>query len=342
MDQLKDPLALEGWQQFNCEKWGLHPASLRVSTNGSNLPAVEVKCFLNEKGHLFTPPLTPYVPVFFYPTPTKSSHRIERQWLEVSELLVQRMLRFGLSNYLLLPPRISDVRAWQWGGYRVRVRYTFFLDLPYDNRDLDQTIRNRYRRASKEGYTCSRTDKMADVLHCLEGTAERQGLECRLSKRDLELARNLLGSESFRTYVCYSLDGTPVSTQVALFNAGSYALDWLAGTVSTHLNRGVVQLLTKYMLDDLQAVGATGIDLVGANIPGVSIAKANWGARLIPFYRIESQGLKQVVSALREWWRFYQAPKRPLVDTSGSLSKYSGTVAQTEDAVAEPITKSHR
>jgi len=340
MDELRGPLALEGWLEFNREKWKLHPTSLKVSANGSQLPAVEVKCLLNEKGQICTPPLTPYVPVFFHPTPTKAAHRVGRQWLEVSELLVREMTHLGLSNYILLPPYISDIRAWQWAGYPVRVRYTLLLDFPYDSRNMDQCVRNRCRHASREGYTCRRTENMGEVVKCLEGTAGRQGLESQLSEADLDRARNLMGSESFRTYVCYSPDGTPVSTQVALFSVGTYALDWLAGTMSTHLYRGVAQLLTKYMLDDLDASGATGIDLVGANIPGVSIAKATWGARLVPFYRIESQGAVQVVNAFREWWKFYRAPKLPLIVTSGSLQKYTDALAEPEESAAEPMTKS--
>lgn len=331
MNELTDPLACEGWLEFNREKWNLRPATLKVSPNGSSLPAVEVKCLFNEKGQIYTPPLTPYSPVIFYPTPTKSPHRLGRQWLTVSELLVREMTRLGLSNHILLPPHISDIRAWQWAGYVIRVRYTFFLDFPCDCRDMDQSVRNRYRRASRDGYTCLRTEKMGDVVRCLEGTAERQGLESRLSQSDLERARDLLGCERFRAYVCYSPDGTPVSTQVALSSHGAAALDWLAGTVSTHLYCGVAQLLTKYMLDDLQASGATGIDFVGANIPGVSIAKANWGARLVPFYRIESQGARQVVNAFREWWRFYRRPRLSPVATSAAAQATTEPDADTEE-----------
>jgi len=217
------------------------------------------------------------------------------------------------------------VRAWQWAGYAVRVRYTYLLDLPVDLQRADQSVRNRYRRALDDGYVCRRADNMADVMACLSGTEERKGLHLALMRADLERAAELMGGECLRTFVCYSPEGKPVSTQVLLFVPGAPALDWLAGTLRTHLHRGVSQLLTKHAFDDVHACGAASIDLVGANIPSVSTAKANWGARLVPFFRIEPQGFPQVFRNLKEWVHFHRGLSLP---ANGSPAENGKATAQ--------------
>jgi hypothetical protein len=54
----------------------------------------------------------------------------------------------------------------------------------------------------------------------------------------------------------------------------------------THLHTGCVQALTATNFADLASLGVTFFDYVGANLPGVSAAKQQWGGRLVPYYRV--------------------------------------------------------
>jgi hypothetical protein len=302
------PIELDGWIEWNCEKWNLRPLTIQVHDHA---PCVEMKCFLDRHRQIFMPPLAPYLPVAFRATPTEVQQKISRQWLEISELLVAEISQIGLANFLLLPAEVTDVRAWQWAEYPVLLRYTYFLDFPYELQAVDRSVRNRCNHAARE-YTCRRADNMNDVVHCLKGTTERHHLPSRLSGFDLERAVELMG-DSFRAYVCYGPNAVPVSTQIALFAPGARALDWLAGTDSAYLTSGVAQLLTLYMLDDLQAAGASGIDFVGANVRGVAIAKSKWGGSLVPFFRIETPGIRRVLQAAGEWVRFSRHARKEKV-----------------------------
>jgi hypothetical protein len=124
-----------------------------------------------------------------------------------------------------------------------------------------------------------------------------------LSVGDLELASRLLG-EHLRAYLCYAPDGEPASVSVVLHRSGGPAIGWVGGTRTAHLSSGAAQLVDRFSLDDLHACGATGFDWGGANIPGVSAAKAAWGSRLMPCYAIEEYGPRKLAKFMRDWWRF--------------------------------------
>ena len=60
-------------------------------------------------------------------------------------------------------------------------------------------------------------------------------------------------------------------------------------------------------MDDLAEAGATGYDFGGANLPSVAAAKAQWGGRLVPFYRIEGGRVIDLARHARNYVRFRRA-----------------------------------
>ena len=301
----RDPLFLPGWQEFNRLKWEVTPLPVQLGQENSDLPRLDALLYLNRRGRVVRPPLNPYLAVTFQPTCTTQPFRITAQWLKSSQLLVSKMREYGLSRTLFLPPEVGDVRPWQWAGYRTSVRYTYHLDFPYDLRKADTGVRSRVRRAARLGYVCKRTTDVRAVWDCLKATEERQGFEHRLTVEDLELAHRCLGDEHLRGYVCYGPQGEPASAAYVLYVRGGKGIGWLHGAKKEHLSDGAVQLLDAFILEELQASGATGFDFVGANLPGVATAKSYWGCELIPYYVIEEPGLLAVMHAVRAWWKWW-------------------------------------
>ena len=299
----RDPLFLPGWQEFNRLKWGVTPLPVQLGLENSDLPRLDAVLYLNPRGRVVRPPLNPYLAIAFQPTSTTHSFRIASQWMKVAQRLVSKMREFGLSRPLFLPPEVGDVRPWQWSGFRTSVRYTYHLDFPYDLRMADTGVRSRMRRAQRLGYVCERTTNVRAIWECLKATEERQGFDHRLTVEDLELARRCMGDEHLRGYVCYGPQGEPASAAYVLFSPGGKGIGWLHGAKKEHLSDGVVQLLDAFILEELQANGATEFDFVGANLPGVATAKSYWGCELIPYYVIEEPGLLAVMHAVRAWWR---------------------------------------
>jgi hypothetical protein len=114
----------------------------------------------------------------------------------------------------------------------------------------------------------------------------------------------MMGEDALRAYVCYAPNGEPASMRVALHHPRTRAIDWAAGVNTTYLHSGANQLLIGHMLHDLQQAGATGLDFGGAMVPGVGAMKATWGARLVPYYRVEGGRFRAVVRHAREYLRF--------------------------------------
>jgi len=298
------PLSLDGWLDFNRIKWGVTAVRTQFRAGNSGLPSIEAVLYLNKAGRIYHPPRNPYMNVSFTPTATKSGCRVSRQWLEAAGLLVEETIDKGLATSMVLPPEIIDSRPWQWAGFRVGVKYTFYIDFPFTLDHAYNSIRTNVRKAVKAGYFCDKTTDMQDVYGCLKDTEVRKGFEHQLSLHDLELATELLGDEQLRSYVCYSPTGEPASSCVVLHTPGGRSLYWIAGTKTAHLASKATQLMINFVLEDLQSSGAVGVDLVVANIPSVAFMKANWGGRLMPYYVVDAYTLKHLAAWIQDWRRF--------------------------------------
>lgn len=295
---IDSPFALDGWLEFNRRKWGVTPQRVRLTAKDADLPRVDAVLYRDGSGRLRLPPRNPYIPITIRTSDTKSPSRLYRQTLEVTEMLVDAMVDWGLRGAVGLDPRIQDVRPWVWRGFVVRPRYTFYVDLPFDPEASDKTFRKRNRVAERRGFYVRVHAPLQDVFECLRAAEERQGFTHQLRLRDLEIARDLLGRERFRTYVAYAKDGTPASARVALHVSGTRAVGWVAGTKPEYLKDGVAQYMLVASLQDLFEVGAIGFDYVGANIKTVAAAKANAGGRLVTYYSVEQRNPRYIAKEL--------------------------------------------
>ena len=287
-------LSLEGWLEFNRYKWGLKPLRVRLTESEKDLPAVEAVLYLDRKGRIVQPPLNPYLPVTFYPTPTDKTPRLYRQWMRASKWLVEEFVRRGVKGSVTFPPEVKDVRQWQWNGFLAEVRYTFYFELPYDLGLADSSKRTQVNRARRAAFVCEIATKhmYPEVIACLRETEARQKFTYRIDVKDLETALHLLGEKTFRVYVCRSNTGEVACARVVISTPGLRAIGWLAGTKKKFLDSGATQLLIWHTLNDLAQQGATGFDFAGANLPTVSAAKAEWGGKLMPYYLVTPLNLR--------------------------------------------------
>ena len=294
----QSPLLLDGWLEFNRYKWAVTPLRLKLSEEGKELPAIETVLYLDKKGRIVQPPLNPYLPVAFYPTSTDKTTRLYQQWLRMSELLVEEFVKRGVKGSVAFCPEVMDVRQWQWHGFLAEVRYTFYLEIPYDIELSANSTRGKVRKAERAGFVCEVAPKkmFSEVIQCLAETESRQKFSYKLDVKDLEVALDLLGEDVFRTYVCRSKSGELASCRIVLSVSGSRAVDWVAGTREDFLSSGATQLLIWYVLKDLAQRGVTGFDFAGANLPSVSASKADWGGKLTPYYAIRPLNLRTLAA----------------------------------------------
>jgi hypothetical protein len=235
----------------------------------------------------------------FRPTPSPSSQKRERQWLEVSEEIARQMHTMGLGGAVSLSPEISDVRSWQALGFRAEVRYTYILDLPYSIEDATNAVRKNIKKAARVGYLCEQSRDYSAILACIRETEVRQGFRYGLEEDDLRALHTGMGHEHCRMYLCRSSEGEAVSSRIVLHTPGGRALDWVAGTRTLDLHHGVTQQLIDFVLQDLTVAGAQQFDFGGANISSVARSKMEWGGILTPFYAIRPLGFRTLIQDAR-------------------------------------------
>ncbi len=301
------PLHLEGWLEFNQRKFGVTPHRISLGSFAEQGPALASVLYLDMRGRVRMPWRNPYVPIAFRSTPTPFPHRVERQWHELAAAVVDAMRKRGVINQVHLPPSIQDVRPWQWAGFQVHPRYTFVVDFPFRRDVMSKQVRARIRHCERDGYRVERTTDMAAIFSCIKAAELRNNYNLGLQLEDLLLARSLLGDDHLIGYVGYSPQGDPASATLNLHVPGTTAVGWIGGTKSEYLTSGIADLVEAVSYDGLAELDATGLDLCGANLPGVAAYKSSLGARLVPYYSIEGYSPRRLARWVHDWWRFQRA-----------------------------------
>lgn len=286
------PLFLDGWLQFNREKWGLEPCRRRYTLKGEDLPALEVVLYLDRRGRVCRPSRDHYLPARFVPAPgtDRSPRRLTKQWLEVSAEMAKELRARGVVGDLVLPPGLIDGRAFRWAGLRVGIRYTYIGVLPHDRNRIGTDVKRKCKKARHLGYYVERTTDWDGVARCLSATEREKSFSYGVEARDLALCSKLLGSGNLIASGGFAPDGEMVCADLVLHVKGGIALGWAQGTRREHLSSGVTQLLNDFVLDWLTEDGATGLDWVGADVESFATAKAAWGFDLAPQISIVGPG----------------------------------------------------
>ena len=296
---------MQRWAQFNTEKWKCE--TRRVHFDAPNSPAyVEGLFFLNKQGKLYLPPLNPYHPLTFHPTPTDKPYKLDSQWHEIAKIMIPEMLKLRGSASFVFPPEFKDIRPFLWHGFKSHVKYTYYVDFPFSLEQASTEIRNKIKKAEKAGYYSARSNNMNDVYQCLQGTESRQGFSHHMNLEDLKLAQSILGEHALRAYICYSKEGEPVSASVVVALNKERAFGWIASSKTEHLNQGVAQQSQYFAIQDLAQCGFEGLDFAGANLPSVAKAKSHWGTTVTPYYLVRTPGYREVLRAGRDWLHFHK------------------------------------
>lgn len=291
----RSALFLDGWLKFNEEKWGYRPERVLFQLPEKELPKLEAVFYLNKKGQVVMPPRNPYLPLQFIPTPTEQPYKLYTQWLEVSELLANDLLKRRFSGTIAFPPGFFDARPFQWLGMNVGIRYTFVTPLPINENLLDTSVRKNINKALRSNYSVALSDNWQAINYCLKETEDAKGFSHLISSEELKYACKILGKEFFRGYLCISDKGEPVSGQIKLFLADGISIDWVAGTDRKHIKSGINQLTYQKSFEDMAANNCKLFDLCGANIRTVANAKATWGFPLIPYITLTHNSILRKV-----------------------------------------------
>ncbi|MCR8641084.1 GNAT family N-acetyltransferase [Paenibacillus sp. N1-5-1-14] len=294
----------DGWATFNEVKWGVTSKRINLVGYDTDQPSMHAMLFLNKEGRIVRPPMNPYLPIQFKGTSTSNVFRLNSQWLSLCKPLLQEFSQHQFSNTIFLPPHIQDIRPWQWAGLRTSVRYTYIIEFPYHIQQADATVRQKIKKAHKNGYIMERSTNMEHVFACLEETEAHQNFKHQITLEDLKLAYSLLGDKHFLAYVAYAPNGEPASAEIILYTPDGFGYGWACGNKREHLKYGTQFALTSYAIDDLKAMGAKGLDMCGANIPSVAQTKMSWGTPIAPYYTVDNFSIQTLTKWSRDWFRY--------------------------------------
>lgn len=292
-----DPLTSPAWVAWNERRTGFTATEIVCGEGDANGAKLSCLIYTDDKGRVRMPPLNPYLPLAFRPSPTTKNDRIYSQWTELAGELADEFATRQIKGRINFPPKFVDARPFQWAGFQAEWRYTFVADLEKPVVS-DSSVRKRTRKAETKGYTVTRGGGMVELLDCLNATEQRKGFGHHLSLRDLESLSESFDSDLFRTYVVRGRDGGAVSAGARLTSEKGWALDWVQGAIPSHLANGVNQLMYRAVLEDLAKDGIKFFDMGGANIKAVAKAKSAWGFPTVPYISLTSLGVaNQVRSA---------------------------------------------
>jgi hypothetical protein len=131
----------------------------------------------------------------------------------------------------------------------------------------------------------------ADILCDLEAaTMVRQRVKSHQSTRQLRTLIDSIGSHGMQIVV-RDVDGTPLSTGITMFHGTQVAYGLWCGTSPIGLTKDAAVAMTVLTLQELQARGYEYFDWCGANLPGISDFKLEFGGTLTTSLAISRQPL---------------------------------------------------
>lgn len=198
------------------------------------------------------------------------------------------------------PTSYPDPRPYVWSNLSLSTQFTYHLDVPEDTDSLLSSFSKSLRREIRDAKDLDVTvdvDSPDGVRAVFERTRDRyaeQNRPFRLTWPYVsDLASALEDDDRCRTYVVRDPNGKFLSGIVVLYSNDA-AHYWLGGARTVYEGTSVNSLLHWRIIQDI-ADGAPRdsvdtYDLMGANTERLCRYKSKFGAELVPYYSLESNG----------------------------------------------------
>ena len=200
------------------------------------------------------------------------------------------------------PTAFSDPRPFVWSDLSLDTSFTYMLDVPdRDGTDdllgsFSKSLRREIRdaRGLDVTVTQSPTEGVDAVFESVRNRYDEQDRGFTLTAEYVDdLTTALAAEDRCRTYVARGPDGEYLSGIVVLYSNDA-AYYWLGGSRETYEGTSVNGLVHWHVIrdiadgDPIPSVGS--YDLMGANTERICRYKSKFGASLVPYYTLESEG----------------------------------------------------
>ena len=267
----------------------LDVAILFVAIGGEDVAAVAVPW--RRRGpyrEVLTPPLTPFSAVVLRKEPAENE--VHGRTSELEHLLEALQEHFAVAR-LHLPPALHDVRPASWRGWNVQPFYTYVAPLPSPPATWSSNTARTFERMRPEYETSAGGGSASDLARLCAAGYRRHGRKPPFEEdRIAAVVEAVTAAGSASVFSARNRASGAVEASAVVVRAGAEAAYWLAGSEPGP----AMTVLIGELLEDLAGGGVARLDFVGANTPGIAEFKRKFGSGLVPYYRIEHIGRREL------------------------------------------------
>lgn len=200
---------------------------------------------------------------------------------------------------MICSPGFTDPRPYGWETLDLSPAFTYVLDVDRPLEDILNRFSRSLRREIRHGRDLDVSVRVegADAgQRVFEQTLDRYDDQDRTLPVDWEYVRDLLDAldERYRVYVARDPSDRFLGGITVLY-AGDTAYFWQGGAKESYENISVNSLIHWNIIsdiaDDASLASISRYDLMGANTKRLCKYKAKFGAELVPYYIVQSDGI---------------------------------------------------
>lgn len=238
-------------------------------------------------------PLTPTNSCIIKPLETIFTSKATNYLLKITDAIG----RFLQSNYdyavVANHPFISDIRSFNWLGWRTQVLYTYHVDLAKaDFSALPKERRKLIRKAENSGVIIERFDDFSVAHNLLAKTFRKKGVSLPLSSWQLSQIC-LRCADNVVLFVAKTHDGKVVACSILIVDfKRRVANSILSGFDYAYQDTEATSLIKWKCIEYFKSNGFVILDLVGAENKSIANFKAEFGGDLVPYYQISKVSMR--------------------------------------------------
>lgn len=269
------PFSSAWWLDANCRAFGGHPLLLGVVDDEQLVGGVALRVMDAGPAHMVRSSML-YNPIVIAPG---SAHGRQKVLGALLEDMARRRL---VMRPLTCTPDMVDLRQAVWHNWNLTASWTVMTALRtwVLEEDVSREKLQQMRKAQRAEATTRVESPDADVLYDLmQATMSRHGQDVRPTRKQLRTLIAVTGTHGMQIVV-RGVDGVPLSASFVMAHGTRVAYDIWAGSSAIGLAKGASVARDIFLLKELQAKGYEYFDWCGANLPGVSDFKLEFGGTL--------------------------------------------------------------
>jgi len=236
------------------------------------------------------PQFTPYTSVIYRKIDTSNNYKIISERRKVNELIALYLKR----NYkkIVLKQNIEyiDIRDFQFNKFSASYSYTYFNNLDkYNIEIINRKTKREINNALEKNYEFELINNYNEIDVLLEPffeTMDKKVFSVDKKFKDKFINMVKLLKERTLFYILKSEEDI-LSTRIELIDNDKKIEDWIAGTTEKGRKERITSFFVHKILLDLKEKGYKDFDWNGANTPGVTDFKRNFGGELKPYSTLE-------------------------------------------------------